>query len=216
MRPLPATTLAAIGCLWCPGAPAVAQLPQPQPPTQVDPGVADRGPGSVGLRRFAPDLRSPSGFDSVFEIERTNPFAPLGQRRSLFFIRAEGGLTAVFPRSVYSGATGSLIPQIPPDTVFYIGPLPRQFGVSPPLRGGAGDPPRSGGLPSTSPRPRAGNWLDQSYPAAEAARAARPFPERHEPIPPAPKRTIFEDEAYRQRRVAELLQEALHAPARRN
>lgn len=195
MRRARVTGIAMVGA--CAGlVPAAsAQLPT-KPPERVEQGTADVGPGQASLRTIAPDLRTPGEFDSVFELERMNRFAPPGQRKSVFFARAEGGLTAVFPRSVYApSGQGALVPQIPPDTVFYLG-LPPEF------RKGA-----AAGAPAP-------NKLDLSFAAAEAERALHPFPDRREPIPVVPRRTLFENEEYRKQRVADLLKETLSAPSR--
>src|SRR5436309_7301200 len=89
----------ALGALT--SSPALAQI-TPPPPNRVEPGVGDRGPGSVSLRQAPLDLRSPAGFEGVYQIDRTNPFASPGERTTPFFMRQDGGVMAVFPRSTYA------------------------------------------------------------------------------------------------------------------
>jgi hypothetical protein len=148
----------------------------------------------VSTRQLGVDLRRPTGFGSVFEVQRTDPFSAPGERTQPFFMRSDGAVTAVFPRSVYMPSAGKgLLPHIPPNTVFYIGKLPSAFNEA---------------KPRGAPAP---NWLDTSVEAMEKARADALAKRRQDPTPPAPQRTIFNDEGYRQRLVTTLLERAAAA-----
>jgi hypothetical protein len=170
---------------------AAAQQPVP---TRVDPGSADVGPSRTSTRELQLDLRQPTSFESVYEIQRNNMFASPGQQTTPFFMRQDGGVTAVFPRSTYANTRAGLLPQIPPNTVFYIGKLPTEFSTA-----------KAG-------RPHGATWLDTSIASVERERevaAAAPRPKTDQPQ--SPGRTIFEDEEFRKYRVARLLERAAAA-----
>jgi hypothetical protein len=194
----PRHTFAAI---WGAGLSALASgtvLGQPVQPNRVEAGSGDVGPSRVSTRELQRDLRQPTSFESVYELQRRNMFATPGQETTPFFMRQNGGLTAVFPRSTYSNTKGGLVAQIPPNTVFYIGKLPAAF------------------KPASPVRPHAPNWLDTSVEAAEKEREKTlAAPRAPEPIPPAPERSIFADEEFRKVRVARLLERAQAAPESR-
>lgn len=94
----------------CAGAEAIAQTDPPLRP--LDPGRGDVGPLSQSLRIRPVDLREPSRFDAVYRTAGDQ------------LMRIDGGLTAVFPRSVYRASPGGAIALIPPGTIFHIGPVP--------------------------------------------------------------------------------------------
>lgn len=178
------------------GAPVGAQLlPQQAPPRKVEQGIGDVGPGSTSLRNLQVDLRVPTGFESVYELQRTNPFAPPGQQTTTLYMRADGGVSAVFPRSIYAQGGGGLVPQIPPDTIFYIGALPGAVS-------GAKRP-----LPGSKP----GNWMDLSLDTyvreveETAQTVARPAPPHPPPARSIAPPSMFEDEEFRRYRVGRLL-----------
>lgn len=77
----------------------------------VEENVGDLGPLSRSLRTLGADLRQPSNFDRVYR-------APGKHDR---FMRINGGLYAVFERSLYAPSKSGLMPLIPGGTVFYIG-----------------------------------------------------------------------------------------------
>ncbi|MEQ8844052.1 MAG: hypothetical protein RIB58_04285 [Phycisphaerales bacterium] len=83
---------------------------------RVDAGVSDVDPLATSLREanFATDLRHDTAFEYVY-------VAP-GRPDSL--MRVAGGLTAVFPRSVYIPTAFGKTPVIPANTVFYVGGIP--------------------------------------------------------------------------------------------
>jgi hypothetical protein len=89
----------------------------------VDQGYADVGPLRVSSFSLPADLRSASGFDTVYRV----PGAGSGVRgigNSNQFARISGGLTAVFPRSEYVATKDGTLVILPPGTVFYIGSVP--------------------------------------------------------------------------------------------
>src|SRR5205814_5078916 len=77
---------------------------------------------SMSQRLVPVDLRRPTGFKGVFQFDRAVPFG----KPETVYTRANGGLYAVFPRSVYLSAPGGLVPQIPAGTVFMIGLPPER------------------------------------------------------------------------------------------
>jgi hypothetical protein len=82
----------------------------------VDPGVADVDPLGTTGRVLPTDLRQPANFDRVYEVELD------GKR---FFVRAHGGVYAVFPRSDYVQTRGGVVPIVPAGTVYHLGSLPK-------------------------------------------------------------------------------------------
>ena len=177
-------------------APALGQLlPAQQPAKRVEQGLGDLGPTTMSLRDLQLDLRAPTGFESVYEVDRANPYGAPGERSTPMFMRMSGGVAAVFPRSVYLQGKGGLLPQIPPDTVFYIGGLPKTFST------GA----------HKAALPRAGNWMDLSVNTAVREEGADeagtpPAPSVEHALTPQP--SMFDDEEFRKYRVARLLDAA--------
>ncbi len=78
----------------------------------VDQAVADRGPLDGGLRSVEFGLQMPSGYRQVFA------------RPGGGFMRADGGLVATFPQSIYVPTRQGILPDIPASTVFVIGGVP--------------------------------------------------------------------------------------------
>jgi hypothetical protein len=78
----------------------------------VDQTVADRGPLDGGLRTVEFGLQMPSGYSQVFA------------RPGGGFMRANGGLVATFPQSIYVATQQGILPDIPASTVFVIGGMP--------------------------------------------------------------------------------------------
>ncbi|MHC4247124.1 MAG: hypothetical protein ACYSUU_10020 [Planctomycetota bacterium] len=102
----------------------------------VDQAVADRSPLDGGLRTVEFGLQMPSGYRQVFS------------RPGGGFMRADGGLVATFPQSIYVATRQGMLPDIPASTVFVIGGVP--MGAEPghgrilplnPLDLGQGPPP---------------------------------------------------------------------------
>lgn len=184
----------------------------------VDPGVGDVGPLSGPGRTLPTDLRQPANFDRVYEVELD------GKR---FFVRAHGGVFAVFPRSDYVQSRNGVVPIVPAGTVFHLGSLPQNKPDAKSDSSNATQP-----LQPASAKPARPLRLDQAAPGnaapnAESAQttpapAARPQPSRRQntepplsdaPPPvyvPVPTRdSIWESELHRVARTSELLDQAL-------
>jgi len=188
---------------------------------RVDPGRADVGPSSISQRVISRDPRSPSGFEYVYRIERG--------RYAGRFARANGAVTAVFPRSVYSQVDGTLIPRVPPGTTYVVGPiddvvgLPRGDGVrgSEPARANAATSmPREmnivGAVMRSASRPASAATVDRRAGgdtiAAADAGGGEGVSDGPPPSPPqvtrtqTRPRTIWTDESLRSERVRTLLE----------
>lgn len=119
--------------------PAIAQVPYPTqsqhipgvPRTleRIDPSYGDVSPLGESLRdvNMRIDLRTPFGFNDVYRVPG----------RDDLLMRANGGMYAIFPQSVYAPSENGVTATVPPGTVFSIGmpgpwTLPSQW-VQPPL-----------------------------------------------------------------------------------
>ncbi len=97
-------------------------MAQPAGARPIEQGVGDAGPLSAPGRVVPVDLRKPLGFERVYTLGRVDAF-----KDDEVFLRVSGGITAVFPRSVYEKTPEGTRPLIPPGTTFYIGELPEEF-----------------------------------------------------------------------------------------
>ncbi len=77
----------------------------------VDQGFVDRSPIGTSLRRLPSDLSMGRSFDRLYQ-DSLDP-----QR----FRRIQGGLSVVFPRSVYGADEQGTIAMVPPGSIFRIG-----------------------------------------------------------------------------------------------
>ncbi|MGI9014780.1 MAG: hypothetical protein ACR2GY_11115 [Phycisphaerales bacterium] len=169
----------------------------------VEQGVDDVGPLSESLRLIEPGLDPGSAFDQVYEVP--------GQPD--LFMRVDGGLHAVFRRSLYSEA-GALVPS---DTVFSIGPpvlYDRDgFLIDPLWIGSAGAQTSADGV--RPPQTVFGILEPLTYhPLARPPRAGRSAieAEPNQSVDAALiARTIANDPGYRARRLARLMQRAARA-----
>ncbi len=183
-----------------PKAAAPLELVDPRRP--LDEGVADRAGLARSLRRTDPGLAA-TGFDRIFE-------APDGSGR---LIRRQGGLTAVFSRSVYGGDGGS-VAEIPPGTVYRLGGEgPLATGSEAALAGTRRGRPDAGtvhpGLDWRVPGARAGFGTTVPSPPsrpADAASIAPPPPSPAAGEVPTPLPRFMTDEAYRRQRLERLLE----------
>ena len=109
------------GVLGNTGAGAVQAPPSPVgkteptfvgPLTPVEQTVGDRGPLDASLRKVDQGLALPAGYRFVY------------RREDGGMMRANGGLVAVFPQSIYVPTRRGLVPDVPPGTRFVIGGLP--------------------------------------------------------------------------------------------
>ena len=211
-RTLAVATIAAVQAAVVPSRMEAASCRMQQPPGEpIDPGIEDRGPLSESLRIIQPGLEQPHQFEKIYRI-----IGPEGE----MLMRGSGGLYAVFPRSEYVLTRKGPLAKVPPGTVFYIGALPSQYQPKRPL----------GPLPENLLTARRldgrdgvpiDTQIDMETPGLPHER--RPLGRRsvRAILPPAPGAddspattgTIATDEAYRARRVRELL--AMAAAAER-
>lgn len=80
----------------------------------VDPIWGDTGPLAVSNAVMPTDLRSPLDFDRVFQLRSDDG-------RSGAFVRQNGGLSAVFPRSSYVATPYGAYAMVPAGTVYVLG-----------------------------------------------------------------------------------------------
>src|SRR5690349_21310518 len=86
---------------------------------RVDAGVEDRGGLSTSTRVMPADTRVPTGFEGVYSFQQTDRFGQV----ETYYVRRDGALTAVFPRSSYVDTANGVEPRVPPGTVWVLGPL---------------------------------------------------------------------------------------------
>lgn len=86
---------------------------------RVEATVGDISPLDAGMRQLSGGLREGTGFQGVYQIPKdaATPYAG-------WFVRASGGVWAVFPQSVYVEKEGQMLAQIPPGTRYFIGGVP--------------------------------------------------------------------------------------------
>lgn len=186
-----APIVAAISLALAAGAHAQVRLGE-----RVEEGVTDYEPSRLGMRVVNPDYRLDTGFDHIYRVEG----------RDDLFARRHGGVTAVFPRSVYYRTRrGVEYTVIPAGTVFYISDareLPQPDPPAPrPTTGKALAGPLSAPVPSR---------IDLTSPPLSLAVLAG-APPADAPIaqaelkPAAPQRSrTMSDETYRRTRLREL------------
>lgn len=148
----------AAGALAMPiGAIAAAAPPRPgYSPHTLDPSTfrrvdqlhADTDPLRMSLRELSVDLRTSDDFSSVYLIPGRSPHGADDR-----FARRSGGITAVFPRSIYAASGAGVIPVIPPGTVFYLDGVPAQQ---------PWDLIGQGGMGTAGATPRGGSEADAS------------------------------------------------------
>jgi hypothetical protein len=106
----------------------------------VDQGLADRGPLSTSQRAMPVDLRVGTNFDKVYELEGQPKLFGGGSDTTDYYMRMNGALTAVFPRSSYTRAGNGLERvDIPAGTVFSIGGPLRELVPGQPAQPAKGD-----------------------------------------------------------------------------
>lgn len=157
---------------------------------EIEAGFEDLSPQAVGSRVRPVDMRTPLGFERIYEVVGSGGL----------YARRAGAVTAVFDRGLYAG---DATPLIPAGTVFYIGSLPV-------------DLDRPGLLSPTHHRlAPASQWL-RADSMADARVQTAPRAQRLDlrvgapdavpgPPPTDPNASIWTSEAYRQRRMGELL-----------
>jgi hypothetical protein len=75
----------------------------------------------VSQRNLGTDLRVPTAFGDVYRVQVASGWQRTNQDS---FARIDGGVTAVFPRSVYVATKKGAMPEIAPGTIFYLGHVP--------------------------------------------------------------------------------------------
>ncbi|MHC5113158.1 MAG: hypothetical protein ACYTGP_01860 [Planctomycetota bacterium] len=148
----------------------------------VDEGVADLDPLATSTRQAPTDLRMPTGFHSLYHVPD----------RDDLLMRVNGGLYAVFPRSLYAQSRFGPVPTIPNDTVFHIGPTTVEALAEPNEDVGADR--------------RIERRIDRTY---RPQRSARPEPREAA----STGTTIVTDHVYRAHRLRALIQRAALAAA---
>lgn len=215
---------------WVPPA-AIAQAPATDPELRfrdmrrpVDQGFVDRSAIGTSLRRLPSDLSVGRSLDRLYR----DPVDPAR------FRRVQGGLSVVFPRSVYGADEQGTIAMVPPGSVFRLGDRAEPAPPSPPdapppqwiggveglsLPGGSRRDPAiskqsSRGPRRIEPRPWVATPIDGRVLAGGAEAEMDRFgfgdpallfiAEPAEPLPP-----ILADAQYRRARVERLLLEAI-------
>lgn len=197
---------------------------------RVDQTVSDINPLRFSLYSLGTDLRAPTGFEAVFRIP--NPASTLyrptsgstaGGGADERLARISGALTAVFPRSDYfvKEETG-LQAKVPADTVYYIGrlPAPAAAPISEAARAvpesaltisrndeGGDDRVRAIGIAQAAPNSTFGaeDGTNARITHAREAVFSSTQPGRRVPS------SIVNDDAYRSRRLSQLLVDAAAA-----
>lgn len=192
----------------------LAQQTADQPIKPVDQTVADLDPLLTSFRDMQVDLRQPLGFQGVYRVP--------GQEDK--FMRSSGALYAVFPHSIYTSTKKGIAPLVPAGTVYYIG-LPVDMQTQPAGRDGTPAPKNrvddrlQSHFESRLPHQVNAPLAEQSKPSA-SPRVDR-IDDRYEPsrehaITLPVGSTIVNDESYRARRIAELMDRAVQAHATRS
>lgn len=196
-----------------PSAPSSASKSSAPTLKPVDPGVADADPLATSGRILPTDLRQPANFDRVYEVELD------GKR---FFVRAHGGVYAVFPRSDYVQTRQGVIPIVPAGTVFHLGSLPKSERASSsaadtalnPANAKPARPARQDQTPPSNAAPTPESAAAQPAPAARPNPAQRqntepPTSDAAPPLARVPDgSTIWTSEMVRVSRTSELLDRA--------
>lgn len=186
---------------------AAAVLAQP---VRVEPGISDVDP--TAMVRVDPwaDLRAPLGWDSVYRFETKGLYGEVEVK----YARKSGAISAVFPRSVYTPTRRGLVAEVPPGTIWTLGDLE------------APTPPKPARSPSYIDRSlstaaggplvvRASTKRDDRAPGHTAPEPDKPVPPLA--LPRLPVETpasdsldrFWKDDAFRARRISDLLGEAL-------
>ncbi|MCP3905599.1 MAG: hypothetical protein GY715_18385 [Planctomycetes bacterium] len=181
MRVLPLTILVVLAA-----APAAwGQMPL----EPVDEAVADMDPLATSTRVAPGDQRLPIGFMRLYRVPD----------RDDLLMRVNGGLYAVFPRSLYAQSRFGQVPLIPNDTVFHIGPTTVET--------------LADGTPDAGAEHRAEHRVERRVDRSVAGviPATSPPASTVQRPPPSGPTTIVNDSVYRARRVRALMVRAARA-----
>ena len=159
----------------------------------LDARVEDVSILSASLRVESAGLAKPSGFDAVYRVP--------GDSGKL--MRVNGALFAVFDQSVYQSYQGRSYVDVPPSTVFHIGPPLEGFSGSKVLT----EPAASTEL-TESKQSRAGF----GYVAPVSARSHVGYSDSRPSSKDLPR--LISDPEYRSRRLAELVERRINDPRR--
>jgi len=168
---------------------------------RIEQGFEDISPLAHSLERFAPEFRSPSGFEAVYRVPG----------ESDLLMRQSGAIRAIFGRSEYTRTRFGLRADVPAGAIYAIGEPSEHLLRS--LRGGvirAEDAPRTlTGQPASHAsagqqnRPtsslRVSNRLEPGKPAPQTA------PEMPELDPARERPSVWTSDLMRQRRLEKLL-----------
>lgn len=168
----------------------------------VDAGREDVSPLARSLRMMQPDLRSPSGFERVYEVRA--PRGLYGEAQDGLYARISGGVVAVFSASRYAALGAGARAEIPAGTVFLLGDPAATIArlresLPPEVRPGNASAPAGG--------PARGGFVDRRVNARAPAAADAPLGGLPAPVAPMAERSIWSDESYRRERVAARLGE---------
>jgi hypothetical protein len=167
---------------------------------EIEAGFEDLGPLAESQRFRPVDLRTPVGFDRVYEIVGADGL----------LARRAGAVTAVFDRSHY---LGGFLPVIPPGAVFYLGDLPvdlQRPGLLASLRRvGAGDNRAPAEAPNRVPTLARGGPVPTSAPGRLDLRV-RADADRS-PRGQSAEASIWTDDSHRRARVRSLIRRAAEA-----
>jgi hypothetical protein len=151
----------------------------------VDAGREDTGDLATSIRRLPLDLRLPTGFDRVYRVPG----------RDDLYMRANGALYAVFPKSEYRATRRGEQPVTPTDVVYRIGLAPEGPLVPPPAPNAARIDRRidariaAAPTPATEPMGRgaSGDRTSNPSPSAPATSDADPAALSHAATDPDPR-----------------------------
>ncbi len=197
------------------GASMLGAAPQTKPPEKappefqpVDQGIADTSRLSSSYRDMGIDLRAPVNFERLYKVDARsrllkNVPGASGWRGGAY-ARAHGGIVAVFPQSAYRNVGKDLeLIEVPPGTIFTLADSSRMTHVE-----------TDDSLDSTRPSTRLyGKPIVNRIEEPTASREPAMFPTqaRHINSDEPTTLSIWTDEDFRQRRVANLLDRALTA-----
>lgn len=178
-------------------APQGAQRPAPPEFTPVDQGVADRTELSGSYRDVGVDLRTPMHFDRVYRVDaRSRMLRSMRGFEQGAYARAQGALVAVFPKSAYRQISpGVDIAQVPPGTVFTLAETDRMSRVK-------------------DREPHPGTARPGATPLVHRIAQPRVTAPVDVPIEPSSQSadySLWNDDQYRQKRVAQLLDWAMQS-----
>lgn len=187
------TCLIALARLLAAGSVSAQSIPL----TPVDENVADVSPLRTSLIHLEPDHGWATGFERVYQ-------SPLYPDK---FIRIDGAVWAMFPKSEYFETEDGALPVIPASAEFFIGPPPASL-LQPPDSGAGGASPNYVSLLAPS------RYLGADVPGVSGPAPSRTVSSRsvarQEPATPT-YMTVWSSSEYRSRRIGAILHQAREA-----